>query len=225
MSVSVTPGSVWASASGITTADRAAIISYCTRSFVFSLRQEYGYYKYLLNLQDFCTILSGVDVFSSWYGGVNFSNVADSFRPGCAGVAQSFNQNLDNATKRCWGIFSRGSNTTLQTPNQVSIGNDFGGPSGTGYVLTLPSGVLVRRITIAFSPDNSNWAMPFGLVDWCGVSSWSYSFSTPYDLTLYDSQSGFNRTYHTSISFVGYDPGSGAVANGTLRGHTLNFSW
>lgn len=225
LTVSITPGSTWASAINLPTGDRNDIITFCTKTFVLSCYGESGYGDvfYGLNRNNSCTIPGGFDRVTNWYGCVLFYDASQLFQPCTTGSTQSWNYNLDNDTQRCYGILSRGSNSTPGGVNQISIG-DFGLGGSNGSVRTLPSGSFLREATIAFSPSSANWAMPFGLDDWCGLSSWSYSFATPYNYSLYDSYSGVTRTYQTSITVSG-DDGAGTAFSGTLRGHTVDFSW
>ena len=151
ISLNVVAGNTWILASGLTTADRSAIASYLSGTWV--LRHEPFGSQLNPNYQ-----FQSSSWLASFTVGLNIDDPCYAFWP-------SFPYQ---------GIYNNGSLIENVVWNSVS-------PAYTGSsLLSLSGGKYLLQANLSFVDSTSSGdAAPFSMSDWCGVNYWSTSIVTP----------------------------------------------
>ena len=185
ITLTVSAGNTWSGFSGflnlLTTADRAAIRSYLSGTWVLRHSPSGSPYNPDYQFQD-----------SSWLASLRIGTTLDT-------PCESFWPSYSGAP------FVNNSRTIQNAISPVWTGSSLLSLSSSKYL-------QFARLNFAQSGGVSDLT-PFTLGNWCGVSSWSYSFTS--------SASGFSNPAQSIIEFY-TGTQTGTVA---LNGHTVTFSW
>lgn len=204
LTIEYTGDGTWSSNGGLAAGDLADLEAFALQTWV---AQQSFYPGYSINGGTPFSYIR-LDTANPWIGNFLLGDIASgSLRN--TGLA-----NLDgvpgcHAVSIIGNVFGR---------NDIIAGMTFYGAGAIAVALS--SGAVLRAARLSFTPDASNWLMPFSYGSWCGLSSFSYEFRMPRN-TVVPGQSG---TFTAGWRFE-VDLGGGVQTLATLRGGKVRFSW
>lgn len=207
LTIEYTGDGTWASNGGLSAGDLTDLQAFALQSWV---AQKGDSSWYSINGGS-PTNGSRLDNSNPWVGYFELLNTAN-------GASRNpYLANVDGVAG-CYAVAGTDINTTVSIRNNVQAGDTFFGAATLGVVLS--SGAILDSASLGFTPNNSNWLMPFSYGSWCGLSSFSYEFRQPHG-TVVPGQSG---TFTAGWLF-GVELGGGVRTLATLRGGKVRFSW
>lgn len=207
LTIEYTGDGTWVNNGGLAAGDLADLEVFALQTWV---AQQIGSAVYSINGGSPISA-TRTDAANPWVGFFQLENAAYG--------GSTRNQNLANVdgVPGCYAVAATQVNTLLSIKNNVQAGESFGAAT-LGVVLS--SGAILDSASLGFTPDNSNWLMPFSYGAWCGLSSFSYEFRQPRSTVV----PGHSGTFTAGWRF-GVDLGGGVQTLATLRGGKVRFSW